>query len=239
MSVRDLMEIGSVAAPRTEWQTRIDLAASYRLCALYGWDDVIHTQITATLDEQPGFVLVKRSGQRFDEVSASSLVKVATDVGAHAIHAAVHAARPDAGCVMHLHNPNAIAVGMQEQGLLPLSQHALRLYGQLAYHDYEGALFGPLESARLVARLRARSAMLLRNHGALVCGKSVAEAFALMEALDKACAIQLMAQASGARLYSPGPDVCRQAQVDLTSDGEMEWAALLRKLDGIDGSYRS
>jgi ribulose-5-phosphate 4-epimerase/fuculose-1-phosphate aldolase len=232
------MDIELNFAPRTEWQTRIDLAASYRLCALFGWDDLIHTQITASVQEHPGLILVKRGGQRFDEVCASSLVKVPAALGAHALHAAVHAARPDAGCVMHLHNPHAIAVGMQEQGMLPLSQHALRLYGQVAYHDYEGALFGQLECARVVARLRGRPAMLLRNHGSLVCGRSVAEAFVLMAALDKACAIQLMAQASGARLHSPGPDVCRQAQTDLASDGEMEWAALLRKLDGIDASYR-
>lgn len=226
-------------AGRTEWQTRIDLAAAYRLCALQGWDDLIHTQITAVVPGQPGWLLVKRGGQRYDEVSASSLVKVRSEIGVHPLHAAVHAARPDAGCVMHLHNQNAIAVGVQEQGLLPLSQHALRLYGQLAYHDYEGALFGTLECARLVARLRSRPAMLLRNHGSLVCGQSVAEAFVRMEGLDKACAIQLAAQASGARLHSPGPDICRQAQIDLAGDGEMEWAALLRKLDGIDASYRS
>lgn len=236
--MRDAMERPGQEAPRTEWQTRIDLAAAYRLCALYGWDDVIHTQISATLAEYPQLVLVKRSGQRFDEVCASSLVKLPAALGAHPVHAAVHAARPDALCVMHLHNPHAIAVGMQEQGLLPLSQHALRLYGQIAYHDFEGVMFGPDECARLVTRLRARPAMLMRNHGALVCGRSVAEAFVLMAALDKACAIQLMAQASGARLHTPGPDVCRQAQLDLEGDGEVEWAALLRKLDGIDASYR-
>ena len=236
-----------VPAAQTEWQTRIDLAACYRLCALHGWDDLIYTQISATLEHDRGVVLVKRPGQRFDEVTASSLIKVAAGnglhsalhAGLHPYHAALHAARPDVGCVMHLHNRHAIAVGMQEHGLLPLSQSALRLYGQVAYHDYEGAQAGALESARLVTRLRGRSAMLLRHHGSLVCAPSVAQAFLLMETLDSACAIQLMAQASGTPLHCPAPDVCRQAQADLAGDTALAWAALLRKLDGVDARYRT
>ena len=229
------------AGQRARWQARLELAASYRLCALYGWDDVIHTQISAAVPGRPGYLLVKRADQRFDEVRASSLIEVdAQELG---LHGAVHAARPDVACVMHLHNPHAIAVGIQENGLLPLSQHAMRLCGQLAYHDYEGSTFGALECARLVARLRTRPAMLLRNHGSLVCGRSIGEAFALMATLDKACAIQLMAQASGARLHTPAADVCRQAQLELSGDakvqGELEWQALLRKLDAQLGSYRN
>ncbi len=219
-----------------EWQARVELAACYRLCAMLGWDDGIHTQITAAVH---GALLVKKAGERFDEVRASSLVKVAS--GELALHEAVHAARPDVTCVMHLHNTNAIAVGIQENGLLPLTQHAMRLCGQIAYHDYEGPNFGPLECARVVVRLRARPAMLLRNHGSLVCGRSVGEAFVLMAALEKACAIQLMAQASGARLHTPPAAVCRQAQMDL-ADGEqtqLEWAAWMRKLDAMDAKYRT
>ncbi len=221
---------------RTEWQTRIELAACYRLSAMLGWDDSIYTQITAAV---PGGLLVKRAGDRFDEVRASSLVKVAG--GQLALHEAVHAARPEVACVMHLHNVNAIAVGIQENGLLPLTQHAMRLCGQIAYHDYEGPNFGPLECARLVVRLRTRPAMMLRNHGSLVCGRSIGEAFVLMAALDKACQIQLLAQASGARLHTPPAAVCRQAQMDMAGDEEsqVEWAAWLRKLDGIDAKYRS
>lgn len=226
---------------QTEWQTRIELAAAYRLCAINGWDDSIHTQITASVPGQPGLLLVKAPGQRFDEVRASSLVSVA--IGDLALHGALHGARPSVACVMHLHNVNAIAVGVQENGLLPLSQHAMRMCGQLAYHDYEGTNFGPLECERLVLRLRTRPAMLLRNHGSLVCGRSIGEAFVLMAALDKACAIQLAAQASGARLHTPPAAVCRQAQVELGEDAleqsEMEWAALLRKLDAVDASYRN
>jgi ribulose-5-phosphate 4-epimerase/fuculose-1-phosphate aldolase len=222
---------------QTEWQTRIELAASYRLCAINGWDDSIHTQITAAIPGQPGVLLVKPAAQRFDEVRASSLVKVG--MGELALHGALHGARPSVACVMHLHNVNAIAVGMQENGLLPLSQHAMRICGQLAYHDYEGTSFGPLECERLVLRLRTRPAMLLRNHGSLVCGHSIGEAFVLMAALDKACAIQLAAQASGARLHTPPSAVCRQAQMELADDTGPEWEALLRKLDGMDARYRS
>ncbi len=226
---------------KTEWQTRIELAACYRLCAINGWDDSIYTQITAAIPGQPGVLLVKAAGQRFDEVRASGLVKVL--IGELALHGALHGARPSVGCVMHLHNVNAIAVGVQENGLLPLSQHAMRICGQLAYHDYEGTNFGPLECERLVLRLRTRPAMLLRNHGSLVCGRTIGEAFVLMAALDKACAIQLAAQASGARLHSPPAAVCRQAQIELGDDAglerEMEWAALVRRLDVVDASYRS
>jgi len=223
---------------RDEWQARIELAACYRLCAINGWDDSIYTQISAAV---PGGLLVKQAALRFDEVRASNLVKVSA--AELALHGAVHAARPEVACVMHLHNANAIAVGLQEHGLLPMSQHAMRLCGQLAYHDYEGPAFGPQECARLVVRLRARPAMLLRNHGSLVCGRSIGEAFVLMAALDKACAIQLLAQSSGARLHTPPAAVCRQAQLELAGDtepqSELEWAALVRKLDAIDARYRS
>lgn len=233
--MRDFSSMSDAATTHSaEWRTRIDLAACYRLCALLGWDDGIHTQITAAI---PGALLVKRPGERYDEVRASSLVKVA--VGELALHEAVHAARPDVACVMHLHNRHAIAVGIQENGLLPLTQHAIRLCGQLAYHDYEGPTFGPLECARLVLRLRTRPAMMLRNHGSLVVAASVGEAFLLMAALDKACEMQLMAQASGARLHSPPAAVCRKAQMDMASDetAQLAWSAWLRKLDTLDATY--
>ncbi len=231
----DLMAT-QVLDQRTEWEVRIELAACYRLCALYGWDDGIHTQISAAFG---GALLVKRPGDRFDEARASSLVKV--DANELALHGAVHTARPDVACVMHLHNPNAIAVGIQEHGLLPMTQHAMRLCGQIAYHDYEGPNFGPLECARLVLRLRTRPVMMLRNHGALVCGRSIGEAFVLMAALDKACAMQLLAQSSGARLHTPPAAICRQAQIDMAGDGEtqMAWAAYIRKIDAVDTGYRA
>jgi ribulose-5-phosphate 4-epimerase/fuculose-1-phosphate aldolase len=237
-----------------EWQVRVDLAACYRLSALYGWDDVIYTHISAAVPGEPGNYLINPFGDRFDEIRASSLIKIdlqgrilsdtrrRVNVTGFAIHGAVHAARPDAMCVMHLHNPNGIAVGMQEHGLLPLSQHALRFYSQIGYHDYEGLALSAQEQTRLVQRLGAYPALMLRNHGTLVCGRTVAEAFVLMETLDKACGFQLRAQAGGGRLLQPDEDICRKTHLELIGDGkpegELEWPALLRKLDAINPDYR-
>jgi ribulose-5-phosphate 4-epimerase/fuculose-1-phosphate aldolase len=237
-----------------EWQTRIDLAACYRLSALYGWDDVIYTHISAAVPGEPGNYLINPFGDRFDEIRASSLIKIdlqgrilsdtdrRVNVTGFAIHGAVHAARPDAICVMHLHHPNGIAVGMQEHGLLPLSQHALRFHGQVGYHDYEGLALSAQEQTRLVERLGNNPVLFLRNHGTIVCGRTVAEAFVLMETLDKACGFQLKAQAAGVRLMQPGEAVCRKTHLELLGDGrpegELEWPALLRKLDDIDPDYR-
>lgn len=238
-----------------EWQTRIELAACYRLCALQGWDDVIYTHVSAAVPDEPGHYLINPFGLRFDEVCASNLVKVDRHgeiVGdashginrpGFALHAAVHGARHEIACVMHLHNLNAIAVSAQNQGLLPLSAHALRFYEQLGYHDYEGLAMTDGEQARLLERLGRHPAMLLRNHGSLVCGRSIAEAFVLMETLDKACAIQLKAQSGGAQLRTPSHEICLKTQRELVGDGApegvLEWPALLRKLDQVSTSYRS
>lgn len=240
---------------RAEWQVRVDLAACYHLAALRGWDDLIYTHITAAVPGEPGHFLINPFGLRFDEVRASNLVKVNLDGdivcrsphpvnrGGYALHAAVHAARHDVGCVMHLHNENAIAVGAQGQGLLPLSAHALRFYEQIAYHDYEGLAMSAAEQARLIERLGDLPAMLLRNHGSLVCGRTVAEAFVLMETLDKACSIQLKAQSGGAMLRMPPHEVCQKAHQELVGDGapegRLEWPALLRKLDQASPQYRT
>jgi ribulose-5-phosphate 4-epimerase/fuculose-1-phosphate aldolase len=240
---------------RNEWQTRLDLAACYRLCALQGWDDVIYTHISATVPDEPGHFLLNPFGLRFDEVCASNLVKVdrhgaivgdspyRINVSGFAIHGAVHAARADALCVMHLHNDHAVAVSAQTQGLLPLSQHALRFYEAIACHDYEGLALTPTEQTRLIERLADLPALLLRNHGSLVCGRTIAEAYVLMDTLDKACRIQLLAQAGGQALQMPAADVCRETHRQLLGDGGpeglLEWPALLRKLETIDVSYRN
>ncbi len=244
---------GGLISP-AEQQVRIDLAACYRLCALSQWDDLVYTHISANVPGEPGNYLINPFGQRFDEICASSLVKIdlqgrtlapgapRVNVTGFAIHGAVHAARPDAACVMHLHNSNGIAVGMQEQGLLPLSQHALRFYRQAGYHDYEGLALSAQEQTRLVHRLGNYPVLFLRNHGTLVCGRSIAEAFVLMDALDKACAFQLKAQSANVRLLQPDEATCRKTYLELIGDGQMEgaleWPALLRKLDAIDPSYR-
>jgi ribulose-5-phosphate 4-epimerase/fuculose-1-phosphate aldolase len=249
----------AIAAPDimndAEWRVRVDLAACYRLCALRGWDDLIYTHISAAVPGQKGHFLINPFGYRFDEICASNLVKVnlagniigriknRINTSGFAIHAAVHGARADAACVMHLHNPNGVAVGIQQQGLLPLSQHALRFFEHLAYHDYAGLSLSLTEQSSLLVALGNEPAMMLRNHGTLVCGRSIAEAFVLMDTLDKACEIQLKAQAGGAQMMSPAVDICRQTYLQLIGngapEGELEWPALLRKLDQIKASYKS
>ncbi|CAN7316273.1 class II aldolase/adducin family protein [Pseudoduganella sp. LjRoot289] len=238
-----------------EWQTRIDLAACYQLAARFGWDDGIYTHISAAVPGEPGHYLINPFGFRFDEVRASNLVKVdrngnivcrsqhTVNRAGFALHGAVHAARHDAACVMHLHNPNGIAVGMQKAGLQPLTPYALRFHGQLAYHDYEGLEMSPAEQARLTAGLGQRPAMLLRNHGSLTVGRTIAEAFVLMETLDKACQLQLLAQSACMPLRQPSEAVCLKAHLELVGDGapegRLEWPALLRKLDATNPSYRT
>lgn len=249
----ETLQAGSMSAQ--EWQTRVDLAACYRLCALNGWDDTIYTHISAAVPGEEGRFLINPFGLRFDEICASNLVKIdlqgrvigppqyRINVTGFAIHGAVHAARHDAKCVMHLHNTNGIAVGAQEQGLLPLSQHALRFYEQIGYHAYEGLALSAAEQDKLIAALGAYPAMLLQNHGTLVCGRTVAEAFVLLDTLDKACEIQLKAQSGGAKLLMPSPEVCRKTYQELIGDGSpegvLEWPALLRKLDKLSPGYWS
>lgn len=239
----------------TEEESRLrrDLAAAYRLAARQGWDDLIYTHITARVPGEEAF-LINPFGLRFDEITASSLLKINLqgqiygdtpgEVNAigFRIHGTVHSARHDAQCVMHLHNVNCIAVSAQATGLLPLSQHAMRFYEQIGYHDYEGLTLTPDEGSRLLTSLAQHPALLLRNHGSLVCGRTVAEAYVLMDTLDKACDIQLKAQAGGA-FHTPPHEVLARTAKQLVSDdvpeGEREWPALLRLLDQIDPSYRN
>ncbi|SCU74579.1 putative aldolase class 2 protein CC_1201 [Cupriavidus necator] len=236
-----------------EQRVRVDLAAAYRLAAREGWDDLIYTHISATVPGEPGHFLINPFGFAFDEIHASDLVKIngrgevvgatvhPVNVTGFALHAAVHAARADAMCVMHLHNTAGIAVSAQAAGLLPLSQHAMRFHGRMAYHDYEGLAFTPAEGARLTASLGGHPAMLLRNHGTLTVGRTVAEAYVLMATLIKACEVQIAAQA-GRALVQPGAAVADKTSEQLYDngavEGTMEWPALLRKLDRIDPSYR-
>ncbi|WP_322880463.1 class II aldolase/adducin family protein [Pandoraea sputorum] len=237
-----------------ERQVRVDLAACYRLVALNGWDDLIYTHISAMVPGEPGHFLINPFGLAFDEVTASNLVKITMDgeivgesahpvnVTGFALHGAVHAARADAVCVMHLHNTAGIAVSIQPHGLLPISQHALRFHERIGYHDYEGLAFSPSEGERLVTSLGAHLAMLLRNHGTLTVGRTVAEAFVLMATLIKACEIQLQALAGGAAPNLPSPAVQDKTAIQLEDggaiEGVLEWPALLRKLDRIDASFR-
>lgn len=242
---------------RTEAQVRIDLAAAYRLAAQRGWDDTVYTHISASVPGEAGVYLINRFGARFDEITASSLVKVNTrgevvdgsdgrvNPSGFAIHGAVHAARPDAECVMHLHTAAGVALAMLPGGLQPTSQWAMRLHGRLGRHAYEGLAFGAEERVRLVARLGQLDGLILENHGPLIVGRSVAEAWMLMYLLDRAAQAQLSAMAaSGGRVHAVSEELaaltCQQWVGDgSVRDGDIEWPALLRGLDAADPSYRN
>ena len=241
---------------RTETQVRVDLAAAYRLAAQRGWDDTVYTHISASVPGEPGVYLINRFGARFDEITASSLVKVNTrgevvdgtagpvNPSGFAIHGAVHAARPELECVMHLHTAAGVALAMLPDGLQPTSQWAMRLHRQLGRHPYEGLAFGAAERERLVTNLGQLDGVILENHGPLMVGRSVAEAWMLMYLLDRAAQAQLSAMAaSGGQVRAVSEELAmltyRQWVGDGSErDGDIEWPALLRGLDAADPSYR-
>src|SRR5438876_7562929 len=238
-----------------EWQERVDLAAAYRLVALYGWDDLIFTHISTRVPDAEHHFLLNPYGMMFDEVTASSLVKVDPDgnkvmdslyfinPAGFTIHSAVHAAREDALCVMHLHTDYGIAVSAQKEGLLPISQQSMFALASLAYHDYEGLALDEAEKPRLVADLGEKHYLILRNHGLLTIGRTAAEAFLGMFLLERACKIQILAQAGDGQLVEiPDPiidQVNTQMGAVLVGQGaQLAWPGLLRKLDRIDPSYQ-
>src|SRR5215469_679832 len=203
---------GKVSAE--EWQLRVDLAATYRLVALHGWDDMIFTHISARVPGPDHHFLINPYGLLFEEITASSLVKI--DIDGHkvvdspypvnpagfTIHSALHMNRDDAHCVIHLHTDDGVAVSAQEDGLLPLDQHAMTICGDIAYHDYEGIALDLDERERLVADLGAsKHAMILRNHGTLTLGKSCPDAFMRMYYLERACTMQVRALSGGLKPY--------------------------------------
>jgi len=238
-----------------EWQARVDLAAAYRLVALYGWDDLIFTHISARVPGAGHHFLLNPYGMMFDEVTASSLVKIDLDgkkvmesdyfinPAGFTIHSAVHAARADALCVVHLHTDYGIAVSAQKDGLLPISQQAMFPLASLAYHEYEGLALNEDEKPRLVSDLGNKSYLILRNHGLLTIGKTVADAFLSMYILESACRIQILAQSGGGELHriaDPIIDLTAKqlSAVTVGQGAELAWPGLLRKLDRIDSSYR-
>jgi ribulose-5-phosphate 4-epimerase/fuculose-1-phosphate aldolase len=241
----------------TEWKARLDLAAAYRLVALYGWDDLIFTHISARVPGPEHHFLINPYGMTFDEITASSLVKVdlqGTKVddspypinpAGFTIHSAIHAAREDALCVLHVHSKNGVAVSAQKKGLLPISQQAMLVLGGLAYHDYEGLALEEDEKPRLVRDLGRKPMLMLRNHGLLTVGKTAGEAFVNMYVLEAACSIQVRAQAGGAELIEIDPRLIASAAAqsrEVTKGvgaGALAWPALLRKLDRVDPSWRS
>lgn len=239
-----------------EWQMRVDLAAAYRLVALYGWDDLIFTHISARVPGTDHHFLINPYGMMFEEITASSLVKVNLNAekvmpseydvnpAGFTIHSAIHEAREDANCVLHLHTDAGVAVSAQRHGLLALSQNSLFPLASLSYHDYEGIALNPDEKQRLVGDLGSTNSMILRNHGTLTLGSSVANAFLSMFVLERACRIQIMAQSGNSDLvYVPQAIVDgisqQAAQVTKGLGGSLAWPGLLRKLDRIDPSYKS
>lgn len=242
--------------PRTEAQVRVDLAAAYRLAALNGWDDTVYTHLSARVPGEPGVYLINRFGLAFDEVCASNLVKVdvagrvvdgsgaPVNPSGFAIHGAVHAARPDVECVIHLHSPWGVALCALPEGLLPTSQWAMRLWGRLGRHPYEGLALGPDEQRRLVQRLGPLDGLLLEHHGPLVVGRTVAEAYMLMHLLERAAQAQLRAMAAApGRVTGVAPALAESTYRQWVGDGrewdgDVEWPALLRRLDRAMPGYR-
>ncbi|MGE5145881.1 MAG: class II aldolase/adducin family protein [Candidatus Eiseniibacteriota bacterium] len=237
-----------------EWQMRVDLAACYRLVAHNGWTDLVFTHISARVPGNEEHFLLNPFGHLFDEVTASSLVKIDLDgnkvedspydihPAGFVIHSAVHAARPDVTCVIHTHTEAGMAISALECGLLPLTQHAQLFHGRVGYHDFEGLANDVDERQRLVADLGQHPVMILRNHGLLVTGETVPQAYSLMHHLEKACAAQLAAMATGAKLTLPPEPVsvktAQQATAPTSPIGKREWPGLLRMLDRLDPSYR-
>jgi ribulose-5-phosphate 4-epimerase/fuculose-1-phosphate aldolase len=239
-----------------EWQTRVELAAVYRLVALFGWDDLIFTHISARVPDEEGHFLINPYGFLFEEITASSLVKVNLlgeivsdsshfiNPAGFTIHSAVHEARHDVGCVLHTHSLYGVAVSAHKEGLLPISQTSLFPQMGLSYHDYEGVALNAEEKPRLVADLGTNNFMILRNHGLLTCGKNMAEAFLGMYILEATCRIQILAQSGGKELVEVHPQIVSgiKAQAEMVTKGmggDLVFPALLRKLDRIDASFRN
>ena len=248
-SVRDMVT-------EAEWEERVALAACYRLVESFGWDDLVFTHISARVPGPEHHFLINPYGMMFGEITASSLVKVDLEgrkvepspfeinPAGFTIHSAIHAARDDARCVLHVHSLNGIAVSAQEEGLLPISQHSIFVLASLAYHDYEGVALEEDEKPRLVRDLGDRRFLMLRNHGLLTVGRSVAEAFMAMYLFETACTIQVRAQSGGSRLVHIGRSIVEGAQAQWNrvthgSGGALAWPALLRRLDALDPAYRS
>ncbi len=230
-----------------EWQTRLELTAAYHLAGMYGWTDLIYTHFTARVPGQEGCFLINPFGLHFHEVTPDNLIKVSYDgellcdsvheinPAGSVIHGATHAARPDLTCVIHIHTANGVAVSSVRDGLLPISQHALHLFGDIAYHDYEGIAMREDEKVTIVRDLGDKKVMLLRNHGTLTAGATIPEAFMLMYMLEKAAEIQIKTLGQGLPICTIPTEVCVLAHAQALAKREkhlrLEWLALLRLLD--------
>ena len=258
MSVTSLRPgIPTAPVSADEWSARLELAACYRLLAHFKLSDLIYTHATVRVPGSPEHFLINPYGFRWEEITASSLVKIdvegrRVDDSPHrvnpagfTIHSAVHMARHDAACVIHTHTRAGMAVSAVEGGLLPIGQIAMQFYGRLGIHDYEGIALDLGERERIVRDLGSCCGLILRNHGLLTVGRTVAEAFSLMFYLNLACDVQVATLSMGQRLVLPPVEVCekvgRQYDRMTFEDGDLllEWAAHLRMLDALDPSYRT
>jgi ribulose-5-phosphate 4-epimerase/fuculose-1-phosphate aldolase len=260
----DISPLSSVEIPSLEgkvgpeeWKVRVDLAAAYRLIAHYGWDDLIFTHLSARVPGPEHHFLLNPYNLMFEEVTASSLVKVdmqglpvepspfITNPAGFTIHSAIHMARADAHAVIHLHTPHGQAVSAHAEGLLPLTQTAMLIRDEVAYHDYEGVAVDLDERARIIADLGDKCAMLLRNHGTLAVGETVGEAFVRIYFLERACQAQILALSAGENnLNNPpqgSPEVtAQQGKIGLKlAAGALAWPALLRKAHRLDPGFAS
>ncbi|PYQ31714.1 MAG: class II aldolase [Acidobacteria bacterium] len=243
-------------AEPSEQQLRVDLAACYRLVALFGWDDLIFTHISARVPGPEHHFLINPYGMLFEEITASSLVKI--DLDGHkvdespyevnpagfTIHSAIHAAREDAKCVLHIHSLDGIAVSAQPEGVLPISQQSIFVLASLAYHGYEGVALNEEERPRLVRDLGDKNFLMLRNHGLLTVADNIPDAFLFMYLFQATCKIQIRAQAGGSKLINVDPRIIAGAtaqakQVTRGAGGALAWPALLRKLERSDPGYKS
>ncbi len=239
-----------------EWQLRVDLAAAYRLVALYGWSDLVFTHISARIPGPEHAFLINPYGLMFDEITASSLVKVDQNCNkldnspffvnpaGFTIHSAVHAVREDAGCVLHTHTRAGVGVSAQKNGVLPISQQSTFVLASLAYHAYEGVAFREEEKPRLQADLGDKNFLMLRNHGLLTVGRTIADAFLSMYIFESTCQIQLAAQSGGAELTEVNPLILQGVAHAMKMQtegmgGSFVWPALIRKLDRTDQSYKT
>lgn len=239
-----------------EWQLRCDLAACYRLVALYGWTDLIFTHISARVPGPEHHFLINPYGMMFDEITASSLIKVDQDGNklsesplpvnraGFVIHSAIHAVRDNAQCVIHTHTRAGVGVSAQRNGVLPISQQSMFVLASLAYHDYEGVALHDAEKPRLQDDLGTANFLMLRNHGLLTVGASIPDAFLSMYIFETACQIQLAAQAGGGELRMIAPSILGSTAESMKAQtsgmgGAFAWPALIRKLNRVDEGYLS
>ncbi|MFO1112044.1 MAG: class II aldolase/adducin family protein [Bradyrhizobium sp.] len=277
MKVLSIADIKS-AVTLEEWQTRVDLAACYRLMAVFGMTDLIYNHISARVPGEEGSYLINPYGMLYEEITAASLVKIdvagntllqpdhgySVNVAGFYLHTPIHKARPDLHCIIHTHTRAGTAVSGLKEGLLPLSQTAMRFHGRVGYHDFEGPAISGEECDRVVRDLGENNVLLLRNHGLLACGRTIQQAFNAIYWLENACRIQVDLLGCGRSVHHPSPAAIENTvtcfagqEITLLNEadtspalnanarqsaggyGSLEWAALLRKLDRLDPSFRN